>query len=91
MSTESIFMTPKQVAVRLGPAFTESWVRSAARETGLHSRGPRRQIIFSSENFEALVHYIKNPPRKISFEEIETGEIDPFADNVKMPKLREGI
>lgn len=91
MSTDSVFMAPTQVAIRLGPAFTESWVRSAAREAGLHSRGPRRQIIFSNENFEALVHYIKNPPRKISNEEMDTGEIDPFAENVRMPQLRDGL
>lgn len=89
MSEEPVFMLPKQVAERLGPAFTESWVRAAARETGFHSRGPNKKVIFSQEDFDDLVQYIKNPPRKISREEFETGEVDPFSENVKMPQLRE--
>lgn len=88
---EPVFMTPKQVAERLGPAFTESWVRAAARETGFHSRGPNRKVIFSKEDFDDLVQYIKNPPRKISREESETREVDPFSEKVKMPQHRKSL
>lgn len=91
MDFEPVFMTPSQVAELLGPSFTESWVRSTARETGIHSRGPNRRIIFSAEDFDKLVDYIKHPPRKVSFKEMETGEVDPFAENVRMPSLRDGL
>lgn len=86
-----LFMTPEQVAERLGDAFNVSNVRNLARRTGFHSRGPNRRVIFTEENFRDLVNFIKNPPMIVSFEEIETGEIDPFADDERMPRLGDDL
>lgn len=72
MNSEPLFLTPLQVAERLGESFSESWVRRTARGTGVHSRGPNKKVVFSQEDFEALVDYIKNPPRTVSNYELET-------------------
>ncbi len=85
MNQAPVFMTPEQVADRLGDAFTASWVRSTARRTGFHEVGPRRATILSEENFRDLVAFIKNPPRKISRWEAEAGEVDHFAETERMP------
>lgn len=70
----AVFMTPFEVAERLGAMFTEHTVRRLARQHGCFTRGPRRQMMFSEDNIQQLEEAIRNPPADEWWQE----EDDPF-------------
>ena len=80
-----VFMTPLEVAERLGVMFTESSVRRLARQYQCFTRGPKRRMMFSDEDYQRLVEVIKNPPRPQQDPDAE--DYDPFAPTPRHPPI----
>lgn len=80
-----VFMTPSEVAERLGAMYTESSVRRIARQFQCFTRGPRKMMMFTEDDYQQLVDTIKNPPRP--HQDPDAEDFDPFAPTPRMPRL----
>lgn len=70
-------LTPAEVAQRIGAGATKHSVVRIAKEAGTFTRFIRNQIVFTEDNYRALVDYITNPPRPQ--QDPKSEDFDPFA------------
>ena len=70
-------MTAGEVAERIGAGTTAHTVKRLAKESGCFTPYLRKQIVFTEDNYRALMAYITNPPRPQQDPKAE--DFDPFA------------